>query len=210
MSAVLEQEELVSIERAIPMRRVWAMPDADTFNVAPIGGLVRWHLSLSKVSVDPFARNKRWATYTNDLNPDTAAECHMEALEFLTMLLKRGVQADLVIFDPPYSARQVMECYNAVGRSVTMQDTQGKSWSDWKAAIAPLCAPNALVISCGWNTNAMGLQHGFRIEEILLVAHGGVHNDTIVTVERKAESAQNELFSTQATAASEASAPTTT
>jgi hypothetical protein len=26
---------------------------------------------------------------------------------------------------------------------------------------------------------------GFQIEEILLVPHGGIHNDTIVTVERK-------------------------
>lgn len=109
------QEDLISTERTIPMRRVWAMPDSETFNVPPIGGLVRWHLSRSKISVDPFARNKRWATYTNDLNPDTTAEYHMEALEFLTMLLNRGVQADLVIFDPPYSSRQVAECYAQVG-----------------------------------------------------------------------------------------------
>lgn len=193
MSAIL-QEELVSNERAIPMRRVWAMPDSDTFNVAPIGGLIRWHLSRSKISIDPFARNKRWATYTNDLNPETAAEYHMEALEFLVMLQKRGIQANLVIFDPPYSARQVAECYAQVGRVTTMQDTQGKSWSDWKSAIAPLCAPEALVISCGWNTNGMGLKHGFVIEEIMLVAHGGVHNDTIVTVERKIASPQHDLF----------------
>lgn len=193
MSAALS-EELVGVERAIPMRRVWAMPDSDTFNVPPIGGIVRWHLSRSKVSIDPFARNKRWATYTNDLNPETAAEYHMEALEFLVMLQRRGIQADLVIFDPPYSARQVAECYAQVGRVTTMQDTQGKSWSDWKAAIAPLCVPDALVISCGWNTNGMGLKHGFAIEEIMLVAHGGVHNDTIVIVERKTEGAQNSLF----------------
>ena len=28
-------------------------------------------------------------------------------------------------------------------------------------------------------------KYGFRIDEILLVAHGGWHNDTIVTVEIK-------------------------
>lgn len=28
-------------------------------------------------------------------------------------------------------------------------------------------------------------KYGFEIEEILLVPHGGWHNDTIVTVERK-------------------------
>lgn len=31
----------------------------------------------------------------------------------------------------------------------------------------------------------MGLKRGFEIVEILLVAHGSNHNDTIVTVEKK-------------------------
>jgi hypothetical protein len=193
MSAVL-QEELVSIERAIPMRRVWAMPSSFTFDIPPIRALVKSYLYKSRVSVDPFARNKRWATYTNDLNPETAAESHVEALEFLADLKRRGVKADLVLFDPPYSARQVMECYNAVGRNVTMQDTQGASWANWKSAIAEICTPDAFVLSFGWNTNAMGIQHGFDIVEILLVAHGGVHNETICTVERKRESAQFSLI----------------
>ncbi len=194
MSAVIEQVEYVSVQRAIPMRRVWAMPDSETFNIPPIRALVKSYLYKSKVSVDPFARNKRWATYTNDLNPDTAADCHLEALEFVRTLEADGVKADLVLFDPPYSARQVMECYNAVGRSVTMQDTQGASWANWKSAIARICAPEAVVLSFGWNTNAMGLQHGFEIQEIVIVAHGGVHNDTIVTVERKVESKQEGLW----------------
>ena len=44
-----------------------------------------------------------------------------------------------------------------------------------------------IVISCGWNTQGMGKQNGFEIIEILLVCHGGAHNDTIVTVERKTQ-----------------------
>jgi hypothetical protein len=32
----------------------------------------------------------------------------------------------------------------------------------------------------------MGRNRGFRIEEILLVCHGACHNDTIITVDRKA------------------------
>lgn len=53
--------------------RVWAMPNHDTFSVKPIGEFVRRYLDASKVSVDPFARNKQWATYTNDLDPNTSA-----------------------------------------------------------------------------------------------------------------------------------------
>lgn len=177
------------------MRRVWAMPNSNTFDVAPIGSLVKWYLREATVSVDPFARNKRWATHTNDLNPDTQAEHHLEALEFLAMLRGQSVEADLVIFDPPYSPRQIAECYQLVGREAKgMESTQASRWTEWKQGIAAICGPDAKVISCGWNTNGIGIGLGFDIEEILLVAHGGWHNDTIVTVERKTKSQQNGLF----------------
>lgn len=167
------------------INRKWAMPNADTFSIPCIGEFVKSYLRQSKISVDPFARNKGWATYTNDLNPDTSAEYHLDALEFLGNLRDKEVTADLVIFDPPYSARQVAECYQQVGRVVTMEDTQGKSWSDWKDAVNLLVPVGGIVLSFGWNTVGMGRKHNFEIIEILLVCHGGVHNDTICMAERK-------------------------
>lgn len=92
------------------------MPNGDTFSVPPIGDFVRSYLAASRCSVDPFARNKRWATHTNDLNPETEAEHHMDAEEFLRMLALRGVKADLVIFDPPYSPDKSA---NATSRSAS-------------------------------------------------------------------------------------------
>lgn len=44
--------------------------------------------------------------------------------------------------------------------------------------------PNVIVISFGWNSNGIGKTKGLEIIEILIVAHGGQHNDTICTVER--------------------------
>jgi len=161
------------------------MPNADTFSVKPIGEFVQRYLANSKVSIDPFARNKRWATHTNDLNPTTAAEHHMDAEKFLVMLAQQQVKADLVIFDPPYSPRQISECYKSVGREVGMTDTQSSFWSNVKNAIAPVVAPGGIVISFCWNTNGMGKKHGFELLEIMLVAHGGWHNDTICIAERK-------------------------
>jgi len=38
---------------------------------------------------------------------------------------------------------------------------------------------------CGWDSNGFGKNRGFELIELLLVCHGGRHNDTIVTVERK-------------------------
>jgi hypothetical protein len=88
-------------------RRVWAMPNADTFSVQPMGDMVQRYMKAAKISCDPFARNKRWATHTNDLNPNTQAEHHMDAEDFLRMLAGQGVRCDLAILDPPYSPRQI-------------------------------------------------------------------------------------------------------
>jgi hypothetical protein len=197
MSAALEQVEYVSIERAIPMRRVWAMPSKNTFDVPPMRALVKSYLYQSRISIDPFARNKRWATYTNDLNPDTAAEYHMDALAFLQLLSGRGVQSDLIIFDPPYSVDQCRTSYAGFGAQFDARAVQ-TAWGDWaqhKDAATAILAPQGVVLSFGWDSNGFGVSRGYELIEMLVVCHGAGHNDTIVTVERKVESAQSELFS---------------
>lgn len=174
------------------IRRVWSMPNHNTLSVQPIGALVYSYLRQSKVSIDPFARDCDYCTYTNDLNPDTRAKYHLDALDFLKQLQSEGVQADLAIFDPPYSLRQCAEVYKSVGRPVTMRDTQifGR-WTEHKQILASLIQTGGFVISCGWNSQGMNLKNGFEIVEILLVCHGGAHNDTIVTVERKTAPVEN-------------------
>jgi hypothetical protein len=166
--------------------RTWAMPNANTFECPPIGAFVHKYLAQSKVSVDPFSRNSNLATYTNDLNPDTSAQYHMEAGEFLKYLSEQGIMADLLIFDPPYSPRQVKECYNGIGRKMQKEDALGgfcrKQWNNAGLGILYL---GAVVLNFGWNTVGMGKGNMFEIEEILLVCHGSDHNDTICMAERK-------------------------
>jgi len=170
----------------VKIERVWTMPSGDTFDVKPIAALVWRYLKLSSVSVDPFARDKRWATHTNDLNPNTNAEHHMDAEDFLVMLKNRGAICDLAIFDPPYSPRQIKECYEAIGIHVGSTETQNSAlYSRVRDALMPVLAPNATVLSFGWNSSGMGMQHGFEIQEILLCCHGGAHNDTICTVDQR-------------------------
>lgn len=171
---------------AVKFSRTWSMPDADTFSVKPIGEFVRRYLAESKVSIDPFARNKRWATYTNDLNPNTSAEYHMDAEAFLNHLAKKGVVADLIIFDPPYSPRQISECYKSCGMEVGMKETQSALlYRRVRDAIVPVCTPDAIVLSFGWNSVGMGKRHGFEQIEIMLCCHGGAHNDTICLAEKR-------------------------
>lgn len=192
MGAVI-QEELVSIERAIPMRHVWAMPSANTFDIPPIRALVKSYLYRSKVSVDPFARNKRWATHTNDLNPETAADSHLQASDFLSELA-HGI-ADLVVFDPPYSPHQTKECYAGFGHSMRYEDDARHGWSKTRKLLSLVLQKGGVAISCGWDSIGVLGRNG-RIEQILIVCHGIGHNDTIVTVERKVESQQSDLFAT--------------
>ena len=166
------------------------MPSADTFSCAPIGDFVRKY--LHGVSVDPFARNSGLATYTNDLNPATSAQHHMEAVSFLEMLTAKGVRADTLILDPPYSPRQITECYAAVGRAASMQDTQASFWTKVREAARPLCQKGTVVLSFGWNSCGIG-GAGFVQREILLVAHGGAHNDTICVAEEMTQQ-QEQMF----------------
>ena len=175
-------------------QRTWAMPNGDTFSVKPIGDFVRSYLDAAKISIDPFARDKRWATHTNDLNPATQAEHHMDAEKFLLLLAGKDVHADLVIFDPPYSSRQISECYKSIGMEVGMKETQNAVlYQRVRNAILPVCSEDAIVLSFGWNTVGMGKKHGFEIIEILLCCHGGAHNDTICMAERRLPQLQNEL-----------------
>lgn len=83
------------------------------------------------------------------------------------------------------SPRQISECYKSVGKQVHMQDTQSSFYGDRKKEVARIVKQGGIVISCCWNSGGIGKTLGFEIAEILLVPHGGNHNDTIVTVERK-------------------------
>jgi len=179
--------------------RKWAMPNADTFSIQPINELIQDYIDSTWSTdfrwVDPFVRNSPFKSrmwMTNDLNPDFEADTNVDALLFLENIRTDSVNG--VLFDPPYSPRQITECYQGVGRKTTMEDTQSAFYSKLKKQIARIVMDDGYVISLGWNSGGIGKTLGFEIQEILLVAHGGWHNDTIVTVERKRQSQQTELF----------------
>lgn len=167
--------------------RVWAMPNKNTFSMAPIKKLIERHIGTGEW-VDPFARasifNDR-CRFTNDLDVNQPTTHHMEALDFLRSLAKDGHAFDGVLFDPPYSPRQIAESYRQVGRAVHMEDTQSSFYGDRKRAVADVVKLGGVVICCGWASGGIGKSHGFELQEVLLVPHGGAHNDTIVTVERR-------------------------
>mgnify|MGYP003765580459 FL=1 len=164
------------------IERKWSMPNKNTFQIKPIKELLKEEMN-DGIWIDPFANSSKLATITNDLNPDYDTDYHMDALDFLKMFESESV--DGVLYDPPYSPRQVSECYKNVGVEVTQQTTQASFWSKHKDEIARILKPNGKVICFGWNSMGCGLKRGFEMKRILLVPHGGNHNDTIVTVEVK-------------------------
>lgn len=172
--------------------RIWAMPNHNTFSIKPIEKLITRVMGIEKGIcrtgewIDPFARSSpfnKFCKFTNDLNPEAETTHHLEALEFLKVI--GANEYDGALFDPPYSPRQISECYKQVGRAVHMTDTQSSFYGDRKKALAEIIRMDGVVISFGWNSGGLGKGLGFEIEEIMLVPHGGDHNDTIVTVERK-------------------------
>ena len=161
--------------------RQWAMPSMHTFTIEPIRQLICRYVKDGKGWIDPFAGENSPAEITNDLNPEKPAKYHMHALDFANML---DGQYEGCLFDPPYSLRQVKECYEAIGNKDFTKE--GSIFPhNIRQAIAPKIKPGGIVISCGWNSNGFGRNLGFEKIEVLLVPHGRNHNDTIVTVERK-------------------------
>lgn len=167
----------------IEFSREWCMPNSNTFEIKPIRETVQREIEDSNGEwIDPFSGESELADVTNDLNPEIESDYSLKALEFLQRFEDSSISGG-VLFDPPYSPRQIKECYDSIGLEVTTETTQSTFWSDVKGEIARICSPGATVITCGWNSGGIGKNRGYSIREILLVAHGGWHNDTIVTVE---------------------------
>ena len=174
---------------ALEINRIWAMPNKNTFKIKPIRELIERRIKEVKdknpnaIIIDPFANQSKLADITNDLDNQYDTDYHMDALDFLKMFNDKSI--DMVLYDPPFSPRQVAECYKSLGKTVNMQTTQSSYWSRHKKEISRIIKKNGIVITCGWNSGGIGKTNGFEIVEILLVPHGGWHNDTIVTVDKK-------------------------
>ena len=170
------------------IKRVWSMPNKNTFDIRPIRELIDKYienLTGEIVIIDPFANKNKIANITNDLDTEYDTDYHLDALEFLKMFDNNSV--DVILFDPPYSPRQVSECYKKCNMTVNMQTTQASYWSNLKKEIGRIVKKDGYAITCSWNSGGIGKKYGFEITEILLVPHGGWHNDTIVVVEKKEE-----------------------
>jgi hypothetical protein len=176
------------------MKISWAraQPSKATFTIKPIRELALRYIGDGHGWADPYAGdNPLGIQFSNDINRNTKAVHHYDALDFcmeLVRLLKlRGQMLDGCAYDPPYSYRQVTEHYRAVGIKATSLDTSAQFYSRVMNAVCDQIKVGGYTISCGWNTNGFGVNRGFEPVELLVVRHGSHHNDTLVLVERRVE-----------------------
>jgi hypothetical protein len=170
------------------INRKWAMPNKNTFNIKPVKELIHKYYNPNEVWLNPFANTNTYGI-TNDLDPQYNTDYNLDALDFLKLYADKVKNNEIIIdgilYDPPFSPRQITECYTKLGKTVNMKTTQASYWSNHKKLIGEIVKKDGYVITCGWNSGGIGKKYGFEIVEILLVPHGGWHNDTIVTVDKK-------------------------
>jgi hypothetical protein len=152
-------------DHVIRIDRIWAMPNARTFTIKPIRDLLAEEIHDDYKISDPFPY-----PYSKD------------ATEYMNELEDESI--DCMLFDPPYSPRQLKEMYQGKGK----YDTKSSTWSNWKDLASKKVRCGGKCISFGWSSGGLGKNRGFEIYRILLVPHGGTRNDTIVTCERKIQS----------------------
>lgn len=170
--------------KKIIFSRVWSMPSPWTFSIRPVRLLLdRYVKNNGEMWVDPFAGKFSPAEITNDHNPDRPTQFHLEAIDFCKQILTEDY--DGVLFDPPYSFRQISEHYKSLGMKATQWHTSMCFYEKVKSILSDKIKVGGIAISCGWNTNGFSKARGYEIVEIMMVAHGGSKNDTIITVERK-------------------------
>jgi hypothetical protein len=147
----------------INFSRVWSMPSHRTFTIKPIKEFLL--KELGNEYIDPFPYPFK-----------------QDAIEYLKSIPSNSVNN--LVFDPPYSQRQLKEKYHNNGIAFD-HEMNASYWSNCKKEISRILKLKGKVISFGWNSNGIGKKYGFEILKILLVPHGGQHNDTIVTLETK-------------------------
>lgn len=158
------------------LTRAWDMPNANTFLIPTVARLLNLLVGDGVGWVDPFANANSPAQHTNDIDAAMPTGSHMDARDFLAGFEECSV--DGVLLDPPYSARQIREMYAGHGNTKQITAVIREA--------ARIVRVGGLVLSFGWNSNGVGAKRGFVAEAVHLIAHGGQHNDTIITVERKA------------------------
>lgn len=137
---------------------------------------------LDGLILDPFARNCEWGDITNDLNPDTKAKYHLDAKDFLQLMLdEHGTNSvKCLIFDPPFSTRQYEKYEKEFpGELVNIYSSPGEISSIFSIA-QKLIKPGGIIIKLGYNTTRPILD--YQLTYLSITNFSGNRNDVLTTI----------------------------
>lgn len=145
-----------------------AQPNKQTFTIKPIKDFIFKYTQGVKTSfgeiVEPF--------------PHPFKE---DALEYLKGLPDN--EADVILLDPPYSQRQLKEAYENIGGFHYQMNNS--YWSNINRECWRILKPGGVCLKFGWNSSK--INPNAEIIDGMIVCHGSMHNDTIITVQRKGD-----------------------
>ena len=159
-------------------------PNKDLNKVQPVNALYKRLIAeldgkKDAIILDPFARNADLTLFSNDLNPDTKASFHMDAADFLQFMFDKGIMADLIIFDPPFSPIQNKSTYK-----MKVPDIR-KTIVRCKQIMAKSIKIGGKIVTSGWTGNGIGEWRGFKPIEFMIINHAGNRYATNLLVEQK-------------------------
>tara|TARA_R100000655_G_scaffold108713_1_gene161255 strand:+ start:392 stop:1015 length:624 start_codon:yes stop_codon:yes gene_type:complete len=141
---------------------------------------------------DPFANESFTAglenCITNDLNPKFNTDYNLEFADFAVKMFGQNQEFDLILFDPPYSLRQLKEQYDGIGKDLELWQTHNM-WSAGKDLLAECVKHGGYVISLGWHSSGFGKKRGFQKTEVHLFEQVAREDryDLILTIEKKVQ-----------------------
>mgnify|MGYP003441462565 FL=1 len=161
----------------------FARPSAWTFTIKPFQELISRYVENNGFGwADPFSGQNSPAEFTNDMNPERDTKYHLDAKDFADVL---PFNLNGILFDPPYSYRQITEHYKSVGIKASSLDTSVNFYYRVMKKLHPKLQIGGYAISWGWNSNGFPKSWGYETIEIMMVGHGLHHNDTIAVVQKK-------------------------
>lgn len=144
-----------------------------TFSIKPIKNWVENNCEGQTLNLFAGRTKLNINEIRNDLNDESLADYHKDALQFVKEWGGKGF--DTILLDPPYAYRKSMEMYGGIKASPFRQ---------LKDEIPKILKQNGIVITFGYHSNTMGNNRGFKVERIALFSHGGAIHDTIASLER--------------------------
>ncbi len=130
--------------------------------------------------IDPFARNCLLAhPHTNDINPETLAVHHLDALEFLNGYSHGSFTIGLL--DPPFSDRMSKDKYG----TSNLYASDSKKMRAIEFQLGNLIEHHGIIIKLGYNSSKP--HPGFVLEDFEIWNLGACRNDIIVSIWRKVD-----------------------